>query len=198
MSRLVDVVWLVAKPMPALLLAGVVARREPTAFARRLAAGLVLSAGGDLLLELSGGFVAGLALFLFAHLTYAAAFFAESRRPALLRALPFAAFALVACAVVRPGLGELLVPVAFYVTAIALMMWRAAACLGVPGRPAGARLAALSGALLFAASDLLIGLDRFRAPIPHGKVAILTLYWLGQLGIAGAVLLAGRRAEATR
>lgn len=197
-----ELVWLVAKPMPALLLAGLVRRREHGTYARRLAVGLVLSAVGDLCMELRGGFLAGLGVFLLAHLAYAAAFLAEGRRPGLLRALPFLAFAGGAFAVLRPGLGGLVAPVALYVTAIAVMMWRAACCLGEPGRPGVARVAALGGAILFAASDLLIGLDRFRAPIPHGRVAILALYWAGQAGIALSVLLAarleGRRAAAAR
>ena len=192
------VLWLVAKPMPAVVLAGLVSRHERTPYSRRLTIGLALSAVGDVLMELPGAFLFGLGVFLGAHLAYAAAFLAEARRAALLRSLPFVTFAVAGWLALRPGVGELAVPVALYVAAIGAMMWRAAAAIGVPGRSGTARVAALVGAVLFAVSDLLIGLDRFRAPIPHGKVAILTLYWLGQLGIAGAVLLAGRRAEATR
>lgn len=190
--------WLCAKPMPAAALAGLVWWRERTPYSRRLALGLALSAVGDVLMELPGGFLFGLGVFLGAHLAYTAAFVAESRRLALARAVPFVAFAGAGWLALRSGVGALADPVALYVTAIAAMMWRAAACVGAPPRPRNARLMALGGAILFAVSDLLIGLDRFRAPIPHGKTAILTLYWLGQLGIAGAVLLSAERATATR
>jgi uncharacterized membrane protein YhhN len=43
---------------------------------------------------------------------------------------------------------------------------------------------AFVGAILFAASDTLLGLDRFRAPVAGVRYAILPLYWLGQLAIA--------------
>ena len=190
--------WLLAKPMPALVLAGAVWRREHGTYARWLSVGLGLSAAGDVFMELPGGFLAGLGVFLLAHLAYAAAFLAEGRRPGFVRALPFLAFAGGALAALWPGLGELAAPVVLYVTAIAVMMWRAACCIGAGGRSRAARRAALAGAILFAVSDLLIGLDRFRAPIPHAQVAILTLYWAGQIGIALSVLLAGSRPGTTR
>jgi YhhN-like protein len=64
------------------------------------------------------------------------------------------------------------------------MLWRAAARVGSPADdPRAARLGLL-GALLFAASDSLIALDRFHAPLGAAGHAILPLYWLGQLGIA--------------
>jgi 1-acyl-sn-glycerol-3-phosphate acyltransferase len=77
----------------------------------------------------------------------------------------------------RPRLDGLVLPVALYVAAIVAMMWRAAA----RGEAAG-----LAGALCFAASDSLIALDRFVAPVPGARYAIMALYWAGQMGIAAS------------
>ena len=45
---------------------------------------------------------------------------------------------------------------------------------------------ALLGALLFAASDSLIGLTRFRGAAPWAELLILPLYWAGQALIAAS------------
>ncbi len=84
-------VRLVAKPVPVLALAAWVMAAAPTGFGRLVAAGLLFSALGDLLLEL-GLFLPGLVAFLGAHLAYLVAFLHVERRPALARALPFAAW----------------------------------------------------------------------------------------------------------
>jgi uncharacterized membrane protein YhhN len=169
------------KPLPVLCLA-VWAASGGTRSARLLSGGLLLSALGDLLLEGPDLFAAGLGAFLLAHLLYAAAFVQRGRGLHALRALPFAGYGAALFAILRPGLGALVVPVAAYVAAICVMMWRAAAALA----SAAPRIArpALGGALMFAASDTLIGLDRFRAPIPGVRYPIMLLYWLGQAGIA--------------
>jgi uncharacterized membrane protein YhhN len=177
---------LVVKPLPVLalaawLLAGASGRER---YARRIALGLVLSALGDLLLEFPGGFVFGLGAFLLAHLAYTAAFLVDTRAPRLARALPFVAYGAAYLAFISHGLGTMALPVTAYVLAIVGMLWRAAACVGDSAR--GARLArlGLAGALLFAASDSLIGLDRFHAPIAGVRAPIILSYWAGQLGLA--------------
>jgi uncharacterized membrane protein YhhN len=179
-----------AKPLPALLLAVWVARRRGDALGRLVAAGLLLSACGDLLLDL-GLFLPGLVAFLLAHVAYVGAFVSDEPRPALARALPFAAYGVGVFAVLRPGLGDMAVPVGAYVAVICTMMWRAAARVGgqAPARAAGLGLA---GALAFAASDSLIAFDRFHAPIPGARWPIMALYWLGQCGIAASAVIARR------
>lgn len=174
-----------AKPLPALCLA-LWAGTFGDRYARFLTAGLVLSALGDLLLEGDGLFLAGLAAFLLAHLAYVAAFWSETPALRPLRALPFLAYGVAAFAFLRPGLGAMAVPVAAYVTAICTMMWRAAARLGASPRGTASGRAALLGAVLFAASDSLIALDRFHAPIAGVHYAIIVLYWAGQVGIASS------------
>jgi uncharacterized membrane protein YhhN len=175
---------LVTKPVPALALAALVVSRRRDAYGAALAAGLMLSAGGDLLLEMPGRFVAGLAAFLCAHVAYTAAFLRDERRLRAERAVPFAVWLLAAFAWIRPGLGDMTVPVVVYMLAIGTMMWRAAARWD---EHPGAR-AAVIGAVLFGLSDTLIAIDRFRAPIPGAPYAIILLYWAGQAGIAASAL----------
>lgn len=177
---------LVSKPVPVLALAAWLLGdvRAGRRYARFIALGLVLSALGDVLLELPGRFVLGLAAFLLAHLAYVAAFVSQTRRPAWARALPFGAYAATLFTLLRPGLGALTAPVIAYVVALTAMQWRAAACVGATARGRRAEWIGLAGAFLFALSDSLIGLDRFHAPIAYVRYAIIVLYWLGQVGLA--------------
>ena len=177
---------LVSKPVPVLALAVLVLSGRRDGYAAAVAIGLTLSALGDLLLEVPGHFVAGLATFLCAHVAYTAAFVRDERRLRIGRALPFALWLLGAFVWIRPGLGEMTVPVVVYMLAIGTMMWRAAARMGgAASDDAGAR-AALVGAILFGLSDTLIAIDRFRAPLPGAPYAIILLYWAGQAGIAAS------------
>ncbi len=177
------------KPFPVLTLAGWVALRCHLPRGRLTAAGLTLSAVGDLVLE-AGLFLPGLVAFLAAHVAYVAAFLSADRRPALGRALPFLAWGLGAFALLRPGLGPMSVPVGAYVAVICTMMWRAAALVRSPATPALAGALGLAGAVAFGASDTLIALDRFSAPIAGVRGPIMLLYWLGQLGIAASAIVA--------
>jgi alkenylglycerophosphocholine hydrolase len=169
--------WRVVKPLPVLCLAAWVAAAAHTPAAWLVVAGLVVSAAADVLIEHS--FLAGLATFLVAHVAYIAAFVARSSEPRPLLLLPFLAWGVVVVARLWPGLGPMRVAVILYAAVICTMMWRAAATAGTPG---GA--IALAGAVLFAASDTLIALDRFHRPIAGVRVPIMALYWAGQLLIA--------------
>jgi alkenylglycerophosphocholine/alkenylglycerophosphoethanolamine hydrolase len=176
---------LVAKPVPAVVLALWVSRRSPEFTGRGLAAGLLLSAVGDALLEL-GLFVPGLLAFLAAHVSYTAAFVAARPRLLPLRAVPFLLYGAGVFLALRHGLGPMTLPVAVYVAVICTMMWRAAARVGDAALPGAAPWLGLAGAVTFAASDTLIAFDRFDAPIPGASVPIMLLYWLGQWGIAAS------------
>jgi len=179
---------LAVKPFPALALGVWVALRCPRPLGRLTAAGLVLSALGDGLLE-TGRFLPGLLAFLSAHVAYVAAFLSAERRPALGRAVPFLAWGAGALALLRPGLGPMAIPVALYVAVICAMMWRAAARVGSAGTPPLAALLGLAGAVAFGASDTLIAFNRFAAPLPGVRWPIMILYWLGQSGIAASAVL---------
>jgi alkenylglycerophosphocholine hydrolase len=175
-------VHVLVKPIPVIALAVMVRSARRDGYGRALTAGLLLSAVGDALLELPGRFVAGLATFLCAHVAYTVAFVLDERRLRAARAVPFAIWLLAAFGWVRAGLGDMTVPVVVYMLAIGTMMWRAAARWGDhPGATA-----ALGGAILFGLSDTLIAIDRFRAPVPGARFAIILLYWAGQAGIAAS------------
>lgn len=188
-ARAGDAVWLavVLKPLPILALAAWQARARDEARAGWVALGLSLSALGDVLLEWPADlFVPGLVAFLCGHLAYVAAFTGRAPVLAPLRALPFLAFGAGMFLFLRPGLGELALPVAAYVAVICTMAWRAAATVG--RIPPVASALAVGGALTFVASDSLIALDRFWTPIPGASWAIMATYWLGQAGIAASTL----------
>jgi len=180
------------KPLPVLALSTWVASRSREPLGRLVVAGLVLSALGDVLLE-TGRFLPGLLAFLAAHVAYVLAFLWVERRPALLRALPFAAWGAGTFGWLRPGLGAMALPVGVYCGVISAMMWRAAVRVGGAGTHARAAWLGLAGALAFGASDTLIAVDRFLAPIPGARLPIMLLYWLGQWGIAASAALPAPR-----
>lgn len=183
LSRPDPLLGLVCKPVPVLCLAAAIGER-PGRYARLVALGLLLSAIGDALLEGSGSrfFLGGMLAFLLGHLGYAGAFLYDTRRPAALLALPFAAWMVAVFGVLRHGMGPLAAPVAVYMAAIATMMWRAAARVG--HAPAATAWTGVAGAVLFGLSDSLIALNQFHAPIAGVAYPIILLYWLGQAGIA--------------
>ena len=184
---------LAAKPLPALALSALVWTGRRGALAALVGAGLLISAAADVAIE--RWFLAGIALFLVAHVLYVAAFVADERASRVGRAIPFALYAASMYAFLRPRLGAFALPVAAYVVAIAAMMWRAAARVR-PGEAAGRW--ALAGALSFGLSDSLLALHRFHAPLPGASVAIMLTYWAGQLGIALSATAGGRPSARSR
>jgi alkenylglycerophosphocholine/alkenylglycerophosphoethanolamine hydrolase len=176
---------LATKALPVAILAVWVTRTaRPGAFRARVVVGLALCALGDMVLEL-GHFVPGLVAFLCGHVAYAAAFVSVTRALRPLRALPFLVFGASVLGLLWRDLGPMAFPVALYTTAICTMMWRALAMVS-PERTWALSIAA--GAVIFAASDTMIAINKFHAPFAGGAVAILSTYWLGQaLVAAGAV-----------
>ena len=91
------------------------------------------------------------------------------------------AAAVIGSRVVR-GAGEddarLAAPVAVYMAVISLMVVIA---FGT------ARPFAIVGAVLFYASDGILGWNKFVEPVPHGRVAVMTTYHLGQIGLVLAL-----------
>lgn len=161
-------------------------------------AALILSLAGDVFLMLPRDlFVAGLGSFLFGHVAYIAAF--NPTAPPLIPTV-------VAVVVVGGTAGAMYVrllrgmrarnqtklaaPVAVYVLAISAMVVSALATVGrsewTPGRSAFA----VAGALLFFASDGMIGWSRFVGDFPRSRLAIMVTYHLAQaclvLGLLGS------------
>jgi uncharacterized membrane protein YhhN len=179
------VLALAAKPLPVLALAAL-AQRAADRYARGIALGLALSAVGDLAIE--ADFLAGLALFLLAHLVYIGTFVADvpALRAGLGLAIGVAAGAPLAA--LWPGLGAMALPVTAYAAVLGTMLWRAAARIGASPRGGPSARWALGGAVSFAVSDTLLALDRFRWELPGARVLVILLYWAGQAGLAFSAL----------
>ena len=178
-----------SKPFPALALAAWVALRCPRPLGRLTAAGLVLSALGDVLLE-TGLFLPGLLAFLSAHLAYVAAFLsAERRRPS---AAPFRSsrWGLGAFAILRPGLGAD-GPARRRLRRGDLHHDVAGGRAGrQPGHARPGRRRSASPAP--SPSERATRSSRSTAsprPIPGVRWPIMILYWLGQSGIAASAVL---------
>lgn len=173
----------VLKPAALLLLIVVAVVIDPADSTQRswFLVALAFSLAGDVFLMLEADrFLAGLAAFLLAHLAYVGGLALEGGGAGVLAASA-AAVALVAVPlglrIVRAAGARdrrLVVPVTAYIVVISVMVVRALAT----GDPVAA-----SGALLFYASDALIGWSRFVGPVPSGRVAVMVTYHLGQLGL---------------
>jgi uncharacterized membrane protein YhhN len=139
---------------------------------------LVASLAGDVFLMLPRDlFVAGLGSFLVAHLAYTGGLAVAGIDAAWL-ALGAVAVAVAVAGIapplvrgVRRRAPELAVPVMAYMVVISAMV---AAAIGT-----GDGVAAI-GAVLFYASDALIGLTRFVRSHPRGDLAVMVTYHLGQ------------------
>ena len=149
-----------------------------------LTAALVLSALGDACLAQDGErfFLSGLASFLAAHLAYVGLFLSlatvQTGSEMIAMGLLGTVTAAVGVGLVRKA-GQLALPVALYVVAIAAM--------GVTAVPVGGLV--LVGAIMFMASDTMLGVEKFllSAAAPARAVtapAIWLLYYGGQLALA--------------
>lgn len=165
------------KVLPILLLL-VIAVRAP-AFRGRLPliAAIFFSGCGDVILDLSfkGAFIAGLASFLTAHLFYVGVFALHFQLQKKLLVVTLAGIVLPAAMAVFlwPHLGELKLPVAVYVTAIASMF------LSSVNR-SQVNSSLIFGAMFFLISDSVLALNKFYAPIPAARYAIMATYYLAQ------------------
>jgi uncharacterized membrane protein YhhN len=147
--------------------------------------GLFFSLLGDIaLLRPAQYFLAGLAAFLLAHVSYLIAFTRGMKFPARISIwLAYLVIAAVLYDVLLPGLASgLKLPVAVYAILVTLMAGQAMGRYAVlRSRPSW--LAAI-GALLFLLSDTLLSIDRFRSPLPLAPLFILVPYFMGQWLIA--------------
>jgi alkenylglycerophosphocholine/alkenylglycerophosphoethanolamine hydrolase len=179
----------VLKPLTmVVLIAAALALPDPVTDGARLfmVAGLVCSLAGDVFLMLDEKlFIGGLVSFLVGHVMYIIGLlrFDDITPPLLLVGvvLVLVAAAVIGSRVVR-GAGatdeRLTGPVAIYMSVISLMVVMAFGT-AVP--------IAIVGAVLFYASDGILGWNKFVEPVPHGRVAIMTTYHLGQIGLVLAL-----------
>lgn len=158
---------------------------DPAAARWWVVAGLLGSLAGDVFLMLEDRFVPGLASFLVAHLCYVAAFVVMG-----LDLVPLVAGVALVCVLVAAIGVKLIVgasredrtlgfAVAAYVCVISAMV---AFAVGTT------RWWAITGALLFYISDACIGWSRFVAPFAQQRLAIMTTYHLGQIGLVLSLL----------
>jgi alkenylglycerophosphocholine/alkenylglycerophosphoethanolamine hydrolase len=187
-----DLFWvrMLSKPWPILaLIAWVRWRRDDQdVYSSWVERGLWLCLLGDLLLEERDRlFLPGVIAFLAGHVCYVVAYVRAEGRLRLLIGLPFAAWGLGLFLYLLPGLGPMTVPLGVYAAVLSAMMWRASARLDA--HASWPVWFAAAGALAFGISDSLIALDRYGEPILHVRYAIISLYWLGQTGIAASAAL---------
>jgi uncharacterized membrane protein YhhN len=153
-------------------------------YRKLVVAALCCSLVGDVFLMLpSDQFVPGLVSFLIAHFFYIAAFRARpSGLPSALSGLACVVYGSLMLLFLFPHLGAMKLPVSIYLVVILVMVWQALSGW-VTKRRAGAGLAAL-GAVLFAASDSMIAVDRFTGGFRLAELLILATYFTAQCLIA--------------
>jgi len=181
---------IVAKPLALLGLFAATLAAEPVPSPRYrglIAAGFLCSLVGDvLLLWPERLFTAGLLAFLVAHICYLTAFRTDGGdRPPVMLVVPLVGVAVALLAVTWEGLGAMRVPVVGYVAVIVTMWWAALGRWRATGSRSG--LLAAAGATAFVASDGLLALNRFWAPLPAAPLLVLAPYYVAQFLLAASV-----------
>lgn len=177
-------VELIAKPLTLVVLIGAALALDPVDPTVRawFVLALVLSLAGDVFLMLDEKwFVAGLGAFLLGHIAYIVGFWVSgeigSDGLAVGVALVLIGLATVGRTImrgIRATQPEMTVPVTAYMLVISVMVLSA---IGTGNQWA------IIGSLLFYASDSLIAVNKFLEPQPWGRLAIITTYHLGQIGL---------------
>jgi uncharacterized membrane protein YhhN len=147
-------------------------------------AGLLCSLVGDIFLMLPADrFIPGLLSFLVAHLFYIAAFASGGMRLSeLWYAIPFLLYGSIMIWILSPHLGKMKLPVLVYMLVILVMAWQALSRWMETGRKESAL--AFCGAILFAASDSILAVNRFKGGVPSAPLYILSTYFAAQWLIA--------------
>jgi uncharacterized membrane protein YhhN len=175
--------WSKPATMLAILAVVLLFARPLDEYAALIAAGLVASLIGDVVLMLRPArFLAGLVAFFIAHLIYIAAFAGQVVPGPIGLAVALLAAGAVIYRQLWPGLHGLRLPVLAYVLAILAMVWTAWSVW--LARPDAGSAAAAAGALLFLISDTSLGFARFRYRYPGAQAVTLGSYYVGQWLIA--------------
>jgi uncharacterized membrane protein YhhN len=177
-------VELVAKPLTLVVLIGAALALDPVDDTVRtwFVIALVLSLIGDIFLMLDEKwFVAGLGAFLLGHIAYIVGFWVSDEIEGDLLAVGIALVVIGLATVgrmimrgIRATEPEMTVPVTAYMLVISVMVLSAVGT---------GNSWAIVGSLLFYASDALIAVNKFIEPQPWGRLAIITTYHLGQIGL---------------
>jgi len=184
----------VLKAIPVTTLLVLVLREMDGAPRVFLAGALIGSVAGDILLDIPQNlFIFGLVAFLVGHLFYTVHFFRHATRPnrtdrAIIAGLiVFAGATMWLFSGIDPSLYP---PVVAYISVIVTMS------IGALMVPAESRLL-FGGALLFIASDLVLAVNKFLVPIPHGRLVNISLYFIAQYVIIAAALGIWARSRST-
>lgn len=185
----------VVKPMlmPLLIMALL---SNKTSNASLIITGLFFSWAGDVLLLFESKnalfFISGLVCFLITHICYIIYFLKiKSSAASLLRNQPWLAALVAAYGVglvqfLYPHLGEMTIPVLVYAVVICTMMLCSLHVFTKVSRPANGLFVA--GALLFAASDSLLAVNKFFKPFEFATALIISTYCVAQLLIVMGVV----------
>lgn len=180
----------VFKPLTLLFIIAIALRSEASLYKWLILAGLLFSLAGDIFLMLPRDrFLPGLASFLVAHLFYIAAFTQDGalRHLSFVTGIPLLIYGALMLRLLSPFLGKMRAPVVLYVLVILLMVWQASnRCLY---RWTSDSLLAFMGASLFAVSDSVLALNRFRRAFASAQLLILSSYFAAQWLIALSVAL---------
>ena len=159
-------------------------------------AGLVFSSFGYIFLDVNRSqfFIYGLGSFLTAHIFYMICFaplsniFSSSNpqfKSQLLATLGFLVFGLVMFSYIRPGLGELFLPVLIYMSVLMLM-----GVFALLSKKSNLWL--ILGGVSFIISDSIIGIDKFYLPIPNAGILIMLSYYFAQFSLVRGMFFVTR------
>lgn len=146
--------------------------------------------GDVLLMDKNNLFIYGIASFLLTQLLYVLIISKKLRktdgRTLLTGMIPFLIFFLTLMSVLKPGLGEFLIPVVVY--GLAISVFGVASFLNYLQHKDKPAIHLLTGALLFIASDSMIALNKFYAEKSFYGPAIMITYILAQFLIYNYML----------
>ena len=153
-----------------------------------LLAGLIFCLLGDIFLALpqKGMFLAGLAVFLAGHLLYAFGFFrvTEIGEWTGMGFLVIVAAGGLIYFRLRIYLGQMKIPVIFYMIVISVMLTGAWSVFGDYNLAGSGRIMVFAGAFLFYLSDLFVARNRFVKKEFSNRLIGLPLYYTGQFLLA--------------
>ncbi len=161
--------------------------------------GIIFSLAGDIFLLLSNRwFIAGLAAFLLAHVSYIIGLNTPIGDASPLWAIVIGIIlALATARVLKPilagvrekGQGNLVVPVVTYGTVITLMLLSALLTIYRTDWKTSASGLVSLGAILFYFSDIILAWNRFVKPFKNGRVMNMVAYHLGQIALITGVIV---------
>jgi len=156
-----------------------------------LLAGLIFCLGGDVFLALPQKkmFLLGLVSFLIGHVFYVLAFITIAHMTGWVWSGFLVTIAISALVFrwLKPHLGDMQVPVLFYVIVISAMVCAALTVFANPALRSAGRGMILVGAISFYLSDLFVARDRFLKNEFINRLVGLPLYYLGQFLLAFSV-----------